>query len=307
MWLLRRVLSVVFMVWLALTLVFFMLRLIPGDAVSATLRTSGASEAVIAERRAALGLDLTPFEQYVHYLGGVSRGDFGVSLLDGQPAAGMIAQQLDSTLALAFSALLVALSLGLVLGCAASFGLGRGVSRLARAIIGLAMGMPIYWTGTLAVFVFSAQWRLLPSSDDGTWRGLILPATVLGFHLSGAIARVTWASITETLRADFVRTARGKGLNERRVIVVHVLRVGLPPILTTTALQVGFLLGGAVVTEALFSRPGLGRLLLAAVLQGDYPIVQAVVVWSAAVYAVVMLAADGVSWLLDVRVRELSV
>src|SRR5690606_34229114 len=158
----------------------------------------------------------------------------------------------------------------------------------------------------IAIFVFTVQLNLLPSAGAGRLSQLILPAGVLGFHTAGAIGQVIEASIRETLKMDFVRTAYAKGLRERAVMVRHVLRASLLPAVTVIAVQAGFLLGGVVITEALFNRPGIGSILLDATLLQNYPVVQGIVVWSAIVYALMNGLADLLYRLLDPRVRIYS-
>ena len=156
--------------------------------------------------------------------------------------------------------------------------------------------MPLYWTGTLAIYVFAVQLNGLPTN------GIVLPVAVLGLHTAGAVGQVVRADVRAALTLDFVRTARAKGLSETRVIVYHVLRAGLLPVVTVIALQAGFLLGGVVITESLFVRPGLGRVLLNATLRQDYPVVQGIVVLGALVYTLLNAAADVFYRLLDPRI-----
>lgn len=302
--LIRQCISTLLIIWLAATLAFFALRVLPGDAIESQLIESGASASTIAERRAAAGLDDPLPTQYMEFLSGLWRGDLGVSLLDGRPVTQIILDQLEPTLTLAFSALAVAASLGLVLGCLAALEIGWGISTISRVLTALALSVPIYWTGTIAIFVFTVQLDLLPSGGAGRLSQLILPATVLGFHSAGAIAQVVQTGVRETLGAEFVRTARAKGLRERTVIMRHVLRASLLPAVTVLAVQAGFLLSGVVITEALFSRPGVGSVLLDATLLQNYPVVQGVVVWSAIVYALLNNLADSFYHLIDPRGRS---
>jgi len=170
-------------------------------------------------------------------------------------------------------------------------------------VVALILSSPVYWLGTLAIYLFSVGLRVLPSTGSGDLRHLILPWLALGLSLSGSIARVTASSLAELRGADFVRTARAKGLPERHIVVRHMLRAGLGPILSVIALQTGFLLGGAVVTEALFVRQGIGLILLGAVQDKDFPVVQGIVILSGIVYSVVNTAADLLSAALDPRTR----
>ena len=299
----RRALSALLVIWAAASLAFAALRVIPGDAIDAQLAQAGASAAEIAARRAALGLDAPPLEQYLAYISGLVRGDLGVSLLNRQPVAQAIAQQFPATAALALAALLVALAVGLGLGFAGAAARATWARRLSTGAATLALAMPVYWTGTLAIWVFSVQLGWLPATGAGDLRHLILPAAVLGFNVAGSIARVTQAGLIEAREQAFVQYARAKGLRERQVWRRHILRVGLLPIIAVVALQTGFLLGGAVITETLFARGGLGGLLLRAILDRDLPVVQGVVVVAALIYSAVNMLADVLSAAADPRVR----
>ncbi|HVU13654.1 MAG TPA: ABC transporter permease [Phototrophicaceae bacterium] len=292
-----KVVTTLAVIWLAATLAFFALHILPGDAIQGELLGSGASADEIAQRRAALGLDAPVLVQYENYLLGLLRGDLGVSLLNGQPVTEVIGEQLAPTVALAVTALLVATILGLGLGTLAALDIYG--SRSARLVLDVALSAPIYWTGTLAIYIFAVRLNWLPSSGS---TNLVLPAGVLGFSAAGGIGQVVRANVRETLAFDFVRTARAKGLSEARVIARHVLRASLLPAVTVIALQAGFLLGGVVITESLFIRPGIGRVLLNATLKQDYPVVQGIVVLGAVVYTLLNATADVAYRLLDPRV-----
>ncbi len=299
----ERLLTTLLIVWATVTLAFFALRIIPGDAITSQLLQGGASEADVALRRAALNLDDPLLIQYLAYLVGLLRGDLGLSLLTHQPVTHLIAEQFGATFILALAALAIAVAVGLGLGILEALAGMRWPGRLANLVSILALSTPIYWTGTLAIYFFSTVTGLLPATGSGDLRHLLLPAGVLGFHIAGSIARVTRSSIRQTLEADFVRTARAKGLPAWQVLARHVLRAGLPPILAVIALQTGFLLGGTVITEMIFVRRGIGQLLQNAVLDQDYPVVQGIVVLSAIVYSLVAAIADLLYIVLDPRIR----
>ncbi|MFO7320893.1 MAG: ABC transporter permease [Chloroflexota bacterium] len=301
--LVRRILWAAIVVWLTATAAFIALRLLPGDAIAAQLMDSGADAAAIQARRDALGLNDPWTVQYIRFLAGLLRGDLGESLNSGQSVSELIAFNLGPTITLAGAALAVAIGLGLGLGLAAALPGWRIVGGAARFAISLGLSTPIYWTGTLAIYVFTVQLALLPSGGAGRLSQLILPAAVLGFHTATGVARVVQHSVQSAAGADFVRVARAKGLPERHVWLRHVLRAGLLPVTTVIALQAGFLLSGVVITEALFVRPGLGRLLLDATLRQDYPVVQGVVMLTAVMYVAVNTVADLLNRLLDPRVR----
>ncbi len=303
-YLIQRIFAALITVFLALTLAFIALRIIPGDAISAQLAGSGATPQQIVDRRAALGFDLPVAIQYLRTLGGVLHGDLGRSLISSRPVTQVISEQFGATAALAASALIIGLTLGVALGIVAALADNAAIRLSAAAIASLTLASPIYWTGTLAIYLFGvALHGALPSAGGGDLRHLILPASVLGLSVSGGIARVTAASVRDTFRADFVRTARAKGLRRRQVIGDHVLRASLAPLIAVIALQAGFLLGGAVITETLFVRPGIGRVLIDALTRRDLPVVQGVVMLSALLYSVVNTFADLLTALLDPRVR----
>lgn len=299
--LLGRLGSALAVIWAAATLGFVALNLLPGDAIETQLRLSGVDADTIAERRAELGLTASAGERYVRFLLAAVRGDLGESWLSGEDVTQAIARNLLPTATLAIGALVVACVLGILLGVAAALAIPV-VSASANILLQLSLSMPIYWTGTLAIFLFTVQLGLLPSAGAGRLSQLVLPVLVLGYHTTGAIARVLQSNIREALREDFVRTARAKGLSERRVLGVHVLRVAMLPVISVIGLQAGFLFSGAVITESLFVRPGIGRLLLDSVIQQDYPVVLGIVILAGTLYVTASLVADMALRFLDPRV-----
>ncbi|NLX10025.1 MAG: ABC transporter permease [Chloroflexi bacterium] len=300
---LRRMGTALVVAWLALTLAFVVLRWAPGDAVDATLARSGGSAEEIAARRAALGLDDPVGQQYLAYLAGLVRGDLGESLISGQPVSEMLADSFVPTATLSLLALVLAVALGVLLGVLAGAAPYAIVRAAADGTASLALSTPVYWTATLAIYLFTVVLGLLPGVGGTGPRYLILPAGVLGFHTAGSIARVTASSIRESAGQDFVRTAQAKGLPDAQVLD-HILRVGLLPVVAVVALQLGFLLGGTVITEIIFVRRGLGRVLILAVNNRDYPVIQGLVVLAAVTYSLVNALADVVYSLVDPRVRS---
>ena len=297
----ERIASGLLIVWLAATMAFLVLQVLPGDAILSQLTQSGASPEEINDRRETLGLADPIWLRYKRFVIDALQGNLGNSLISREPVTQAIARNLMPTLALATGALAVASLGGILLGVVGALNVPV-LSVLAHVVMSIALSTPIYWTGTIAIFIFTAQLGLLPSAGAGRVSQLILPVAVLGFHTSGAIARVAQTNVSTVLDMDFIRTARAKGLHERRVILVHGLRAGLPPVISVIALQAGFLLGGTVITESLFVRPGIGRLLLDATMQQDYPIVQGVVIWSAMVYAVLNISSELLYRIFDPRV-----
>lgn len=300
----RRLLQAVFVLWLAATLAFVAMQLTPGDPAQALLAASGATPKEVAERRAQLGLDDPLLVQYARYLLDLIRGDLGQSWLHGRPVGQMILEQLPPTIELSLAAMATGVGLGLGLGILAAVRRGTWLDTFATTLAVLGLSTPTYWSGLLAILLFSLQLGWLPATGEGDLRHLVLPALVLGFTLSGSIARLVRARVVEVMGEQFVLAARARGLPSRRVFFVHVLRSALAPALTVTALQFGFLLGGAVITESVFARRGLGKLAVEAITWRDMPVVRGVVVFGALAYVLVNLAADLAQAWLDPRLRE---
>ena len=299
----RRLLQAVFVLWLAATLAFVALQLTPGDPAQALLAASGATPEEVAERRAQLGLDDPVLVQYARYLADLARGDLGRSWLHGRPVGRMILEQLPPTVELAVAATLVGTVLGLVLGVLAAVRRTTWVDAAVTAVAVVGLSTPTYWSGLLAILLFSLQLRWLPAAGEGGLRHLLLPALVLGFALSGSVARLVRARVAEVIELPFVVAGRARGLSAWRVLIVHVLRPAMGPALAVAALQFGFLLGGAMVTESVFARRGLGKLAVEAILWRDLPVVRGVVLVGAAAYVLVNLAADLAQAWLDPRLR----
>ena len=300
----RRLVQAAFVLWLAATLAFVGLQLAPGDPAQALLAASGATPEEIAERRAQLGLDDPFLVQYARYLMDLARGDLGRSWLHGRPVSRMILEQLPATVELAVAAMLVGVALGLGLGILGAVRRSTWLDTAVTAVAAVGLSTPTSWSGILAILLFSLQLGWLPATGEGGLRHLVLPALALGFALSGSIARLVRARVVEVMGEPFVLAARARGLPSQRVLCVHVLRAALAPALTVVALQLGFLLGGAVVTESVFARRGLGKLAVEAIVWRDLPVVRGVVVCGAIAYVLANLAADLAQAWLDPRLRE---
>lgn len=287
-------------IWLATTLAFFALRLLPGDAIDSRLRQIGADEDFIQVQRDHYGLHEDVITQYILFWRGIASGDLGVSLINSLPVTELISTRFVPTAKLAVGALIIAITTGLSLGILSAVDVGYGVSSLASTLINLTFSIPIFVSGTLLLFLV-----YVPIGGGGESLAEYLPpALLLGFHTAGAIARVAKTNIQQTTQANFVQAARAKGLQEGYIVVRHILRIGLIPVITVTALQMGYLLAGVVITETLFTRPGLGTLLLDSVLRQDYPVVQGIVLLSAFVYIVLNLMADTLHSIVDPRIAQ---
>jgi peptide/nickel transport system permease protein len=299
----RRLVGAIPVLWGVATLVFVIMRLLPGDPAALMLSEGGGSAEAIAALRASLGLDDPLPVQYGRYLLSLFRGDLGTSLFTHRPVTTTIAEQLPSTIELALAAMLVATVVGGLLGTAAAVRQGTWLDSVATAFAVTGVSVPIYWSALLLISLLSLRLAWLPATGQGGLAYLLMPALVLGFASSGVIARLVRASLLEVLNQDFITTARAKGLGEGVLLIRHALRNALIPVITVIGLQFGFLLGGTVVTETIFSRQGIGRLLVNAILWKDFPVVQGVVLLAALVYTLVNLGVDVAYAFLDPRIR----
>jgi len=273
------------------TLVFLLIHLVPGDPVEAMLgeRAQAADRAAL---RVALGLDLPLSEQYGRYLSGLLRLDLGRSFLDQRPVALILAERLPATLRLALAALGIALVIALPLGVLAARFRGSALDSAAMTLSLAGISIPNFWLGPLLILVFSLWLGWTPVSGDETPASIILPAITLGTALAAILARMVRASMLEVLGEDYVRTARAKGLGEAAVLWRHALRNAWLPVLTVIGLQLGGLLAGAVITETVFSWPGIGSLLVDAIKARDFPVVQGCVLLISLCYVLVNALTD---------------
>lgn len=304
---LRRVLEGLLTAWSAASLTFFALRFGVGDPVASLLSQGLASAEQAEALRRDLGFDLPLLQQYLRYLLQLLRGDLGTSLYTARPVSRIIAEQFPSTLQLAIGAFAFAIILALILGTIAAWREDSRMGRVASAIAGLATALPVAFTGILAILALSVSLTFIsPGRITGWLQQHLLPVLVLGFASAGGIARVVQAGLRETIDTPYLRSARARGIKEMRLLLIHALRPALPPVISISALQAAFMLTGTVVTETVFARPGLGRLLVTSILQGDYPVAQGIVVLAAVVYTVSGLVADLFSLALDPRMRRLA-
>jgi peptide/nickel transport system permease protein len=298
----RRLLLALPVVLGVVTLVFLLIHLIPGDPVEIMLGES----ALPADRdalREALGLDRPIPEQYGSFLWGLCRGDLGVSLQQRRPVTALIREHYPATLELTLAAMLISLLIALPAGILSGI---RQYSVLDHSTMFLALlgvSMPNFWLGPLLIWVFSIQLGWFPVSGKGGLAHLVLPAVTLGASMAAIVARMTRSSVLEVLREDYVMTARAKGLSEARVILKHVLRNAMLPVLTVVGLQFGALLAGSIITETIFSWPGLGTLMVKAIQTRDYPVVQGCVLIIALSYVLVNLLTDLLYGVIDPRIR----
>jgi len=299
--LLRRLPQLV-VVLFGVSVVAFALVRLTGDPVTMLLG-EGATRETIAEMRAELGLDRPIYIQYGRFLVNALRGDFGESLRYRQSALSLFVERLPATLELAGAALLLALAIGLPVGVMAALRPQSVFDTAVRAMALVGQAIPGFYLGLVAIIVFGAQLHLLPTGGRGTLAHLILPAATLASFQIAVVARFARGAMLEVLGEDFVRTARAKGLRRSRVVVGHALRNALIPVVTIVALQVGTLLSGAVVTETVFSWPGVGRLAVQAIYTRDFPVVQVTIMVTAGLFVIINLITDLVYVMLDPRIR----
>jgi ABC-type dipeptide/oligopeptide/nickel transport system permease component len=288
--------------WLVLTLVFLLIHIVPGDPVEQMLG-EGAAPGQIAEMRHTLGLDQPLLIQYAHYLGNILRGDFGQSFKFQQPVRRVIFERYPATLQLAFLALIVCAAIAIPAGVISANRRGSPTDRAVSVFTLFGLAVPNFALGPLLITFFSIKLGWLPVSGRGGALNYILPAATLGAALAAILTRMVRSAMLEELSSDYVRTARAKGLSTTAVLVRHALRNALIPIITILGLQFGTLLAGTIVTETIFSWPGIGRLTVLAISSRDYPLLQGCILVIALSYVLVNLLTDLLYAVIDPRVR----
>jgi peptide/nickel transport system permease protein len=283
-------------------LVFVILRVVPGDPAKMLL-PDGAPQSAVDELNRQLGLHEPLYVQYGLFLRSVFRGDFGQSFQYRAPALQVVVERLAATVQLALAALLITVGVGVSLGIVAAVRRGTGYDYASTVLAVLGQSLPNFWLGIMLILLFGVALRWLPTSGFESWRHLILPAVTLAAFPMALVARLTRSSMLEILGRDFIRTGRAKGLAERAVILRHALRNAAVPLLTVLGLQIGTLLGGAVITESVFAWPGMGKLVVDAIFFRDFPVVQTVLILSATIFVVINLLVDLLYTVIDPRIR----
>jgi peptide/nickel transport system permease protein len=296
-----KVLTAVVVLFFVATAAFFLVRL-SGDPVKLILPPDATAQQE-STLRASLGLDRPLLTQYLDYLGGLPRLHLGTSLVYDQPVADVLLARVPATLELAGAALLLALLIAIPAGTFAALRRGRAGDTGVMTGVLVGQSTPAFWVGILLILVFAVGLQVLPASGYGGFEHLVLPAVTLAVYSVAVIARLLRTSLIDVLGADYIRTARAKGLGAGGVVLAHGLRNAALPVVTVVGLEVGSLLGGAILTEQVFSWPGLGRLTVEAIQNRDFPLVQAAVLFFAATFVVVNLLVDLSYTLLDPRVR----
>ena len=300
--LLRRLLLLIPVLWGVATLVFLLLHFIPGDPVDLMLGDSalGTDRETLRDQ---LGLNDPLIVQYLRYFGDLLLGDWGTSLFSKKPVFEEIMERVPATMELMLGAMVVTILVAMPLGLIAAVNKGSWIDQGAMIFSLLGVSIPNFWLGPMLILLFSIHFDLLPVNERGGLEHLILPALTLGTSLASILARITRSSVVETLQAEYIRTARSKGISELRILFRHALRNALIPIVTVIGLQVGVLLSGAIITEAIFDWPGLGNLLISAINSRNYPLVQGCVLFIAGSYVMVNLIIDLLYAYLDPRIR----
>jgi len=288
--------------WLIVTMVFLLAHIVPGDPIEQMLG-EGARAEDLQQLRHALGLDVPVGQQYVHYLAGIAHGDLGESFRFREPVTRVVLEHYPATLELAIVALLICAVIGIPAGLLAAERRATATDHAVGVFTSLGLSVPNFALGPVLILIFSVILGWLPVSGRGGPAHLVLPAITLGAALAAILTRMVRTSVIEELSSDYVRTARAKGLSPAAVLFRHALRNALIPILTILGLQFGTLLAGTIVTESIFSWPGIGRLAVQAIAARDYPLLQGCILLIAVSYVLINLLTDFVYVLVDPRVR----
>ena len=289
----RRLYTFIPVIFGVVTAVFLIIHLVPGDPAVLMLGEN-AQPADIENLRIQLGLNKPLYQQYIEFWGNLFQGDLGISIYHREPVHNLVWERLPATATLALCALIISLIIAFPLGIISALYQRKWPDYLALSFSILGISMPVFWLGPLLILVFSIYLKILPVAGLGGWKHLILPSFTLGFGL---------ASMIEVLNQYYIRTARAKGLSEFQMVIRHALKNVLIPVITIVGLQLGALLGGAIITEVVFSYPGVGRLLILGILRRDYPLVQGIILIIAIIYLIINLLADIFYAFVDPRVR----
>ncbi|TVR75592.1 MAG: ABC transporter permease [Sphaerobacteraceae bacterium] len=298
---LRRFIRGLLTLWVVVTLVFFGLRL-SGDPVFLMLGDEASPEAITA-LRSQLGLDEPLPVQYLRYFQTVAQGDFGNSLRERRPVTEIVAERLPATAELAAAAIMISIVFGIPMGIFAALRRNTAIDRGLMAVAFFGQSAPGFFIGIMLILVFSMQLQILPSSGRGTWQHLLMPAIALSTYGVASLARLTRSATLEVLSKDYVRTARAKGLKESVVQMRHVLRNAAIPVITVLGLQIGLAISGSIVIETVFAWPGMGRLIIGAVSNRDYPVIQMAVLLIAVSVVTINFIIDILYGVIDPRIR----
>ena len=298
----RRLGRLLLTIYLISTIIFFVIRIIPGDPALVVAGMDATPEA-IAAIRAKLGTDQPLAAQYLTWLWKVVRFDFGDSLISGQQVSKLVFQRFPLTLSLALLGIVISIFIAIPLGVLSAVKRWSAWDYAGMAFSQIGMAIPSFWLGIMLLLVFAVKIPIFPLFGSGSIVHLILPAISLGIARAAIILRLTRASMIEELSKEYVITARAKGLTERMVKYKHALKNALLPVVTITGIQLGYMLGGAIITEQVFSLPGLGRLFLTGIYQRDFPLIQGGVVFVAIIFSLINFVVDMLYSVLNPRIR----
>jgi peptide/nickel transport system permease protein len=310
-YIIRRLIHSAFIVWGCATLVFFMLRAVPGDPVVVMLGPEYTPQAATALRR-KMGLDQPIYVQYVKWAGNVVTGDLGTSIASPEPVMSAIKSGLPKTMSLAALSFLLAVLIAVPAGIVSALRRNSAIDYAASVVAFVGVSMPGFWFGIILILIFAVKLRWLPAigyspiGEDGPWawfEHLILPSLAIGTGYAAILMRFVRSGLLEVLNSDYIRTARAKGVSERGIIVRHALRNALIPVVTVAGIQLALLLSGAVIVETVFAIRGLGRILVGAIFDKDYPIVQGVILLTTVIFVLANLIVDVVYTFLDPRIK----
>ena len=302
----KRIFEVIPVLLIVSIIVFSVMHLLPGDPT--LLMLAGAEGGSIPqerldELRIIMGLNKPLYEQYYNFITNAISGDLGTSIRLRTPVTEILLQKFPYTIKLSLLGLMIAIFLGVVIGLVAALFKDTWLDHFSMTFSLIGVSMPIYWLGLLLILVFSINLNIFPSSGATGWKSIVLPALTLGFVSAGLISRLLRSSLLEVLNEDYIRTAKGKGLTDKIILIKHALKNAMIPVITILGLQFGNMLAGAVVTETVFSRPGLGRLVVNGILWKDYPLVQGTVLFIACIYVLVNLFVDISYYWFDPRIK----
>jgi ABC-type dipeptide/oligopeptide/nickel transport system permease component len=283
-------------------LVFVILRVVPGDPAKMLL-PEGAPQSAVDELNRQLGLKERLWVQYAIFLRSVGRGDFGQSFQYRSPALQVVVERLPATIQLTLAAMALTVGFGVSIGILTAVRQGTGYDYAGTVLAVLGQSLPNFWLGIMLILLFGVTLRWLPTSGFEGWSYLVLPAVTLAAFPTALVARLTRSSMLEILNKDYIRTGRAKGLAERMVVLRHALKNATIPVLTVIGLQIGTLLGGAVITESVFAWPGMGKLVVDAIFFRDFPVVQTILILSATIFVAINLVVDVLYTVIDPRIR----
>lgn len=302
----KRIFEVIPVLLIVSIIVFSVMHLLPGDPT--LLMLAGAEGGSIPqerldELRIIMGLNKPLYEQYYNFISNAISGDLGTSIRLRTPVTEILLQKFPYTIKLSLLGLMIAIFLGVIIGLVAALFKDTWLDHFSMTFSLIGVSMPIYWLGLLLILIFSINLNIFPSSGATGWKSIVLPALTLGFVSAGLISRLLRSSLLEVLNEDYIRTAKGKGLTDKIILIKHALKNAMIPVITILGLQFGNMLAGAVVTETVFSRPGLGRLVVNGILWKDYPLVQGTVLFIACIYVLVNLFVDISYYWFDPRIK----